>query len=118
MTITTFSTSDLDSPAVVQARLVEIERALEERQNPYERAAREWYAAQREIRHASATALLGSLKGSVAEKRAEADLAALTCDGAEHEAEYEALKAALRVLETRANICMSILKSQARGMSP
>lgn len=118
MTITTFSTSDLDSPAVVQARLVEIEMDLAERQNPYERVARRWYDAQREIRKAHAIALLGSLKNSVTEKKAEADLAALVCDGAEHEAEYEAAKAALRVLETRAMICTSILKSQGRGMSP
>lgn len=118
MTMFADPTVDLDSPAVVQHRLSEIERDLAERQNSYERAAGDWYAAQREIRRVHATALLASSKASVTEKKAEADIAASLCDGSEHEALYEASKAVIRVLETRANICMSILKSQGRGMSP
>jgi len=106
---------DLDSPAVVMHRLTQIERDLANRQNAFEAAARGWYAAQREIKKQHAIALLSSTKGSVTEKKAEADIAASVCDGAEFEADYEAQKAVVRVLETRANVCMSILKSQGRA---
>ena len=105
----------LDSPAVVMARLSEIERDLAERQNQYEAAAGDWYAAQREIRKAHATALLSSTKASVTEKKAEADIAAALCDGSEHEAVYESLKAVIRVLEMRSMIAMAILKSHGRS---
>ena len=107
-------TESMDSPAVVMRRLTEIERDLAERQNSYEQAAGAWYTAQRDIKKASAIALLGSAKASVTEKKAEADLAGLACDGAEHEALYESLKAVIRVLEKRATVCMSILKAQGR----
>jgi hypothetical protein len=102
----------LDSPHLVMQRLTEIERDLAERQNSYERAAGAWYTAQREIKKAHAIALLSSSKGTVTEKKAEADIAASVCDGSEFEAEYESLKAVIRVLETRATVCMSILKAQ------
>lgn len=106
---------EMDSPAVIMHRLNEIERDLAERQNPYERAAGRWYAAQRDIKKTHAIALLSSAKASVTEKKAEADIAASVCDGAESEAEYEASKAALRVLETRAMVLTSILKAQGRA---
>lgn len=102
----------LDSPAVVMHRLSDIERDLAERQNSYERAAGNWYTAQRDIKRAHALALLSSQKPSVTAQKAEADLAALACDGVEYEAEYEALKAVIRVLETRATVLMSVLKAQ------
>jgi hypothetical protein len=113
--MTAFGWVPLDSPAIVMQRLSEIERDLAERQNSYERAAGAWYAAQREIRRVHATALLGSPKTSVTEKKADADIAAAVCDGSEHEAVYESLKAVLRVLETRAMIAMAILKAQGRA---
>lgn len=106
---------DLTAPGVVMARLAEIENDLAVRQNVYERAAGAWYTAQRAIGKAHAVALLSSERGSVTEKKAEAELAALAVEGREHEAEYEALKAAIRVLETRATIGMSILKAQGRA---
>ena len=68
-----------------------------------------------EIKKAHAIALLSSTKASVTEKKADADIAAYAAEGAEHEAEYEALKAVIRVLETRASICMSVLKAQGRS---
>ena len=105
----------MDTPAVVMHRLTQIERDLANRQNDFENAARDWHEAQREIRRQHATALLSSSKASVTEKKAEADIAASLCPGAEHEALYEALKAVIRVLETRATICMSVLKSQGRA---
>lgn len=107
--------SDLSNPAAVMARLAEIENALAERQNPYESAARSWYSAQREIQRRKAQALLTSDKGSVTEKKAEGDEAAYDVEGASAEAEYEALRAAVKVLETRATIGMSILKAQGRA---
>jgi hypothetical protein len=106
---------EMDSPAVVMHRLSQIERDLASRQNEYEQAAGDWYAAQRDMKLAHARALLGSPRASVTEKKAEADIAAATTPGAEHEALYEALKAVIRVLETRAMICTSILKAQGRS---
>lgn len=105
----------LDNPAAVMARLAEIEDSLARRQNAYEEAARSWYGAQREIGRRKAQKLLASDKGSVTEKKAEGDVAAYDVEGAAAEAEYEALKAAVKVLETRATIGMSILKAQGRA---
>jgi hypothetical protein len=107
--------SMMDNPGAVTTRLAEIENDLAIRQNPYEQAAGGWFTAQREIKRAHAIALLGSDEGTVAEKRAEADIAAATAPGAELEGEYEALKAVIRVLEIRATIGMSILKAQGRA---
>ena len=101
-------------PGAVIDRLAQIENDLAERQNAYEAAARSWYAAQREIGRVKARALLTSPKASVTEKKAEGDLAAYDVEGAASEAEYEALRAAVKVLETRATIGMSILKAQSR----
>lgn len=113
MSVTDFT--QLDSPAVVMTRLFAIENDLAERQNGYERAAGNWYTAQREIKRAHAIALLSSQKPSVTAQKAEADLAALACDGVEYEAEYEAFKAVIRVLETRATVLQSILKAMGRA---
>lgn len=106
--------TDLSHPGVVMARLEEIERELAERQNAYERAARYWYQAQREIGRVKATALLTADEKSVTEKKARGDLAAYGVEGAECEAEYEALKAAIKVREQRAMICQSLLKAHGR----
>jgi len=105
----------LDNPVAVMARLAEIEDDLAIRQNLYEQAAGDWFTAQREIKRQWATALLASKAGTVAEKKAAADLAVATCPGAERESEYVALKAVLGVLETRATIGMSILKAMGRA---
>lgn len=104
----------LDSPAIVMSRLSEIERDLAQRQNLYEDAARDWYAAQREIKRVYARALLSSSAASVTAQKAEADLAAYDIEAGAHEAEYEALKAVIRVLEQRSMILMALLKSQGR----
>lgn len=108
------SVLELDSPQLVMSRLTDIERDLAGRQNAYEAAARDWFTARREIEREKARALLSADEKSVTEKRARAELASLTADGFEHEAEYEALRAVIRVLETRATICMSILKAQSQ----
>jgi hypothetical protein len=109
------SVVELDSPALVMQKLTEIEADLAYRQNALETAARHWYQAKREIERVSARALLDSDKGSVTEKKADADLAAYDVEGAVYEAEYEAIKAAVRVLETRASVCQSILRAQGRS---
>lgn len=115
MSVIPFDTHEgLDTPHVVMGRLSDIERDLATRQNLYEQAAHHWYSAQREIKRQHATALLSSDAGSVTEKKAFADLAAIAVDGAEYEAEYEALKAVIRVLETRASVLQSILRAQGR----
>lgn len=105
----------LSTPQAVQERLEAIENDLAQRQNLYESAALEWFKAQREITRLKAHALLNSDKESVTEKKADGDLAAYDVAGASAEAEYEALKAAVKVLETRATIGMSILRSQGRA---
>lgn len=105
----------LSDPAAVMARLESIDEDLAKRQNSYEDAASRWFTAQREIERRKASALLTSDKGSVTEKKAEGELAAFDVEGAVAKAEYEALKAAVRVLELRATIGMSILKAQGRA---
>jgi hypothetical protein len=99
----------------VMERLAQIDEDLAKRQNLYEEAAGAWFTAQREIKKQGAIALLSSEHASVTEKKAEADIAALACEGAERESEYVALKAAISVLETRATIGMSLLKAMGRA---
>lgn len=103
----------LDNPSGVQARLAEIENDLAMRQQTYESAARSWFIAKRDREHDRAVAFL-SADGTVAERNAIADRET-ACDGAIAEAEFEAMKAAVKVMETRANIGMAILKSQGRA---
>jgi hypothetical protein len=106
-------TADLTQAAAVLERLEAIEHDLANRQNALESAAMNWYRAKRDKEKARAIAFLGAT-GTVAERSAIADsLTAL--DGRDEEAEYEALKAVVRVLETRASIGQSILRSQGRN---
>jgi len=97
----------------VVERLEEIERDLSERERELEQAALAWFKAKRDREHDRAVAFL-TAEGTVAERQAHADKVTAR-DGAEAEAEYEALKAVVRVLETRANIGMALLKAQGRG---
>lgn len=108
------STVDLTHPAAIIATLAEIEQDLALRQNTFGAVARRWYIAQREIGRRKAQALLTSAAPSVTAKKAEGDLAAYDVDGAASEAEYESLKAVIRVLEQRAMIGMALLKAQGR----
>ncbi len=103
----------MDAPHIVLARLDEIERDLAARQNVFESAARSWYRAKRDKEHARAVAFL-SAEGTVAERQAHADVQT-ALHGRNDEAEYEALKAVIRVLETRASIGQSVLRAQQRG---
>jgi hypothetical protein len=103
----------LSTPQAVLERLEQIEHDLAVRQNAYEAAALAWYRAKRDKEKGHATAYLAAT-GPVHERKAHADLATATIGVAE-EAEYEAIKAVVRTLETRASIGQSILRSQGRG---
>lgn len=107
------TTTSLASPQAVMDRLAEIENDLALRQNTLESAGLAWFKAKREKEHARAVAFLAA-EGTVAERSAIADRDT-ALDGRESEAEWEAVRAVVRVLETRANIGMSILKAQGRA---
>jgi len=103
----------LSTPQAVQSRLEAIENDLAVRQNAIESAALAWFRAKRDRERQWATAYI-SADGPAHVRRAEADLAVATL-GVLEEAEYESLKAVVRVLETRATIGQSLLRSQGRG---
>jgi hypothetical protein len=106
-------TATLSHPSAVLERLEAIDQDLAARQNTLEAAARAWFIAKRDKEKARAVAFL-SAQGTVAERAAKADeLTAL--DGKHEEAEWEAVKAVVRVLETRASIGQSILRAQGRS---
>lgn len=100
------------SPSGLIERLEAIEQDLAVRQNAYESAARSHYLAKRDREHQRAVAFIEA-SGTVAERSAYADRET-SMVGRESEAEYEALKAVVRVLETRSTIGMALLKSQGR----
>lgn len=102
----------LSDPGIVLRRLEEIEADLALRQGPLETAAMDWFRAKRDRERARAEAFL-TAGGTVAERNAVADRETALM-GVEAEARYEACKAVTRVLETRASIGQSILRSQAR----
>lgn len=103
----------LSSPALVMERLEAIEADLAVRQNTLESAASAWFRAKRQREHDRAVAFL-SAEGTVAERNAIADRAT-ALDGKDEEAEFEAVRAVVRVLDARASIGQSILKAQARS---
>lgn len=106
---------NLDNPAAAMHTLTQIETDLAHLQNAWEDTASNWYEIQRDIRRAYARTLLTSKAGSVTEKKAEADLAALEADEDGVEAVHDALKHKHKLLESRAMICMAILKAQGRA---
>ena len=104
--------TDLSAPHLVMARLAEIENDLASRQNALESAAMSWFRAKRDRERLRAIAFLDA-EGSVAERSARADK--LTArEGVEAEAEWEALRAVVRTLETRASIGQSLLRAQGK----
>lgn len=106
-------TLTLDNPHAVMGRLSDIENDLAVRQGALEAAARAWFIAKRDKEKARAVAFLRA-EGTVAERNAIAD-EQTALDGKHAEAEWEALKAVCRVLETRASIGQSILRAQGRA---
>jgi hypothetical protein len=103
----------LDSAVGVLERLEAIEGDLAVRQNAYEAAARAWYVKLGEITKNQAIAYRKA-EGTSTEKR-EAANELHGIDGANERAEYEALRAVIKVLEARATIGQSILKSMGRS---
>lgn len=104
--------TDLSTPHLIEVRLAEIENDLAVRQNSWESAARVWFRKLREVEKDRANAYVAA-DGSPTEKR-EAGSYAVGEDGGVEQAEYEALRAVVKVLEARAMIGMALLKSQGR----
>jgi glycine/D-amino acid oxidase-like deaminating enzyme len=102
-----------ERPATVLERLEAIEADLSELQRDIYEAAMEWFKAKRDKEHDWAVSFM-TADGTVADRKAAADKINAR-DGMTAEAEYEALRAKERVLETRANIGMALLKAQGRG---
>ena len=103
----------LSTPHAVMARLEEIDRDIAGRQNTLEAAAMAWFRIKRDREKQWALAFIAA-DGTVAERKALADRDTATI-GAEEEAAYEAAKAVVRTLETRASIGQSILRAQGRS---
>src|ERR1035438_10033831 len=103
----------LSDPAAVQLRLEELDHELAIMANDVESAALMHFKAKKTREQARAAAYIAA-EGPVAERSAKADLAVAGLGVAE-EASWEALRAKARVLETRAAIGMSILRSQGRS---
>ena len=103
----------LASPQAVESRLESLDIDLAIFQNEIEEAALSWFKAKREREKAHASAFL-TAKGSIAARHAIAEVETCT-DGMEEEAVWEAKRHKLKVLETRANVAMAILKSQGRS---
>lgn len=102
----------LDAPGPVIARLAAIEHDLAMRENVLEAAALAWFRAKRDKEHKRAVAFTRAA-GTVAERNAAADIETAML-GAAEEAEFEALKAVIRVLETRASIGQTLLRTMSR----
>lgn len=100
-------------PVQVMERLEQIENDLAVRQMELEGAAREWFTAKRDREAKRAVAFIEA-QGTVAERNAIAD-AQTAFVGKNAEAAWEALRAVVRVLETRASIGQSLLRSMGRG---
>lgn len=98
------------TPIQIEERLQDIERDLGNRQNLYAEAAEKWHRILRDREHKHALAFVGSKAPTTTERREIAKLETSLIGQAE-EAEYEGLKAAIKVMETRAMIGMALLKS-------
>jgi hypothetical protein len=103
------SAVEFDSPQAVLASLSQIDTDLANRQNEYEAAAEGWFTVKRDREYEWAKAFVQAT-GPVPARKAAADMATARV-GVEAEARFEALKAVVRVLETRASIQQSILKA-------
>lgn len=106
------SVPDLTAPPQVIVQLWQIDQDLASRQNDLEEYAEKWFRAKRDQEFEYSKAFLAAT-GTVAERTAKAKMDTYTV-GVEAEAKYEALKAVVRVLDTRASIAQSILKAQGR----
>jgi hypothetical protein len=94
-------------------KLEQIEEDLAVRQNEVAEAARKWFAAKREREHDEAVAFLAA-EGTDTKRRMIAKKETWKT-GMNEEAEYIALMAVIRTLETRSTIGMALLKTQGRS---
>jgi hypothetical protein len=100
------------TPAQIEQRLQELEQDLGSRQNLYGAAAEKWHRKLRDREYQHAVEFMKAT-GNVTERREKAkEQTALI--GVTEEAEYEGLRAAIKVMETRAMIGMALLKSAGR----
>lgn len=106
-------TLTLDNPSAVEARLNEIDIDLAMRLPALESAALAWFRAKRDKEHRWAVEYIQA-EGPAHLRKAIADRETAMV-GKEEEALYEALRAVVRTLETRASIGQSLLRSQGRN---
>ena len=103
----------LSTPQAVTERLEQIDQELALKANDFEQNAHDWFRAKRTKEHQHAIEFKKA-EGTVAERNEWAnEVTALI--GSEYEAAYEAMKAKVKLLEARASIGMSILRSQGRS---
>ena len=101
------------TPAQIEERLQDIERDLAIRGPAYENAAEKWYRVLRDREHKHATEFMKA-DGNTTERREKAKQETALI-GMVEEAEYEGLRAAIKVMETRAMIGMALLRSANGG---
>lgn len=100
------------NPHTIAQRLDEIDQDIAGRIEDVEEAAAAWFEKKRDREQKMAACFMATV-GTVAERRAAAEVKWATY-GAEEEGAYEGQKAALRALETRGAIGMSLLRSYGR----
>lgn len=100
------------TPAQIEQRLEDIERDLGNRQNLYAEAAEKWHRVLRDREHKHAVEFMKAT-GQITERKEQAKQQTALI-GMTEEAEYEGLRAAIKVMETRAMIGMALLKSAGR----
>ena len=103
----------MQTPQSVEQRLEAIDQDLAIRQNLYEAAAKAHFLKVAEVTKDKAIAYRKA-DGNSTDKRESANEQHGE-DGSKEQAEYEALKAVIKVLESRATIGMAILKSHGRA---
>lgn len=99
--------------ASVMSTLEMIDIELAARAGRFERAADGWFRQRRERERKHAEMFLAAT-GTVAERSERAKLES-ALEGVEAEASFESQRAAIKVLEARANIGLGLLKAMGRG---
>lgn len=100
-------------PAEIEQRLQDLERDLGDRQNAYASAAEKSSRVCRKREHQHAVEFMKASGGTVTERKEQAR-EQTSLIGIHEEAEYEGLRAAIKVMETRSMILMSLLRSAGR----
>jgi hypothetical protein len=103
------------TPTQIEQRLQDLEQDLAHRQNAYASAAEKWYRVLRDREHRHAVEFMRA-EGQITERKEQAKQETALI-GQMEEAEYEGLRAAIKVMETRAMIGMALLKAANRDRS-